>query len=903
MRQRCIQAVEGVLNRPISVAEAQNIEATILRNMRALNRQDTTAWNAMTRDQRLIAAAQGAARELREAAYQKRRVASLAIEAHDRNVTFINTARGQGLEGLDAVERLVAFKPDGRSDVLSLETESRAVRANAVRQLVDTFTAVSPKFFGLFENKEGVTKLTKALFGQPSGDARIDAGARAWLDTAEMLRTQFNELGGKIRELEDWAIPQHHSQAKVSNAARSSDPMANRDKWVQDTMPLLDRGRYYTPEGGPMNPAEMTDFLNHAWETLATGGINKLKPGGPKGSGMLANRNSEARSIHFRDADAYLEYQQLYGERDLWSIMTGHVDNLSKQIAQLKVFGPNADAGLNALLDGELQRAAMRDPASTPALEARAKRVRDLYNFFTGNVAPIASRKLAENFDTIRSWNVASRLGSSVITAFFTDPATINLTAQANNLSSFRLWRNQFGNLNPFNRADRNLAHRAGLALDVMLGELNRWGADNLGAEASTRRARASSKVASTVMRLSLLPALDSANRRAFGATMMHALGEMVNKHADLSAVDPIDNRILLSKGITATDFAVWKLAQLEHWGRGNKVLTPEGIAQISDTALDPLVQIEAANLQVELQQKINNVQNNRALMPQQIADSVADLTRLYGERIAGLGQKIRTDAMHRLLGVTLEESDMAVINPGLSDRFTTGGKNERGTWSGELGRSIWQFKGFPMAMIFRHMGRGLSAPTAGGKAYYIAKLVVGTWLLGILAQTVNDLLNGKDVRNYNPAEQYGVQNNIAALLKGGALGLYGDFLFSGTTQTSRTGPVASALGPVAGLAEETFNLTQGNIVQAIKGEDTNFGAEATRWVKGNTPGASLWYSKAILDHLIFQQMQEAMNPGYLRKMERRLQQETGQEYWWEPGTGPEGMQAPQPERALGEGQ
>jgi hypothetical protein len=174
---------------------------------------------------------------------------------------------------------------------------------------------------------------------------------------------------------------------------------------------------------------------------------------------------------------------------------------------------------------------------------------------------------------------------------------------------------------------------------------------------------------------------------------------------------------------------------------------------------------------------------------------------------------------------------------------------------------------------------------------------------LGILAQTVNDLLNGKDVRNYNPAEQYGVQNNIAALLKGGALGLYGDFLFSGTTQTSRTGPVASALGPVAGLAEETFNLTQGNIVQAIKGEDTNFGAEATRWVKGNTPGASLWYSKAILDHLIFQQMQEAMNPGYLRKMERRLQQETGQEYWWEPGTGPEGMQAPQPERALGEGQ
>ena len=886
MRQRCINAVEQVIGRAISQVEAKDIEARILRNMRQLNRQDPNAWAGMTSDQRLMAAAQAAAAELREQAFQKKRTAALSIAAHDRNETIIADAKASGLTGLDAVRRLVAFDPDGKSTAASLETEGRAVRNDAMRRLVDTFTAIEPRLFGLFENRAGQVQLIKALFGQPSGDPKVDAGAKAWHDTTDMLRNLFNEYGGKIRELEDWALPQHHSQAKVSRAGR--------DQWVQDTMPLLDRSKYWTPDGGPMTDAQVIEFLNAAWETLATGGINKLTPGGPKGAGMLSNRNAEARSIHFDGADAYLQYQQKYGERDLWNIMVGHVEGLAKQIAQLKQFGPNPDAALKLFVDREMQRAALADPTRTGEIEAEARQINDLYDFYAGNVQPIASQRLAENFDTLRSWNVAPRLGSSVVTAFFTDPATINLTAQANKLPSIRLWVNQLANYHPFGAAERNLAHRQGLAIDIMLGELNRWGQDNLGAEASSTRAKVASKVASTVMRLSLLPALDSANRRAFGVTMMHALGETVSTHADLASLTRADHALLLSKGITEANFGVWKLAQLENWNRGNDVLTPSAVARVTDVQLAPIVVTETATLQAELATKVANVQGNAALSAQQIAESVADWTRIYNERIAGLPNKLRMDAIHRLLGIVQEETDMAVIQPGLRDRFRTGGADQKGTWKGELTRSVWQFKGFPMAMIFRHFGRGLGQDTVRGKGWYLAKLVVGTWLLGILAQSANDLATGKDVRNYSPLDPFGVRNNIAALLKGGALGLYGDFLFAGTTQTSRTGPVASMLGPVAGTVEETFNLTQGNLVQSIQGKDTNFGAEATRWLRGNTPGASLWYLKAALDHLIWHQMQENFTPGYLIKTQQRTRQETGQDYWWQPGTGPEGMRAPQ---------
>ncbi|WP_396265786.1 hypothetical protein [Klebsiella pneumoniae] len=52
---------------------------------------------------------------------------------------------------------------------------------------------------------------------------------------------------------------------------------------------------------------------------------------------------------------------------------------------------------------------------------------------------------------------------------------------------------------------------------------------------------------------------------------------------------------------------------------------------------------------------------------------------------------------------------------------------------------------------------------------------------------------------------------------------------------------------------------------------------------KGLTPGANIWYLKAALDHMIFNQMQEYFSPGYLRKMEQRSKKEFNQTYWWRP--------------------
>ena len=106
--------------------------------------------------------------------------------------------------------------------------------------------------------------------------------------------------------------------------------------------------------------------------------------------------------------------------------------------------------------------------------------------------------------------------------------------------------------------------------------------------------------------------------------------------------------------------------------------------------------------------------------------------------------------------------------------------------------------------------------------------------------------------------------------------------------------------GPAVGLLEEAGNLTQGNMIELMQGEDPKWEAEAVKFIKGITPGASLWYAKAAIDHLFFQQLQEHFSPGYLGRVKRRARQEFDQEYFWEPGEAlPE--RGPDFERALGE--
>jgi len=849
MKKQCIDAVNAVYGREATDAEITAIKQRIGGAMKARAQRDRQAWLATPHHEKVATAARDAAESIRREAEETTRRQALQVVAIARLQAQVAAFPGTPLEGL---ARVIAFHADARGSAQSMETRAKAIFNDSMRQMTDTLTATNPKFFGLFERPEGVRDLVRELLGEATGNKDAANGAAEFKAIAEANRQRFNRGGGRIGFREDWGMPHHHSQLRVARAGqdawRASLPPAERARawlkdqppppeyartaWVAEVMPKLNREKYVHEDGTAMDDVEVADMLRHAWTTIATGGYNKLTPGATVGKAMVANRGDESRQVHFQNADAYLDYQAKYGEKTAFDVIVGHLQGLARDIAAVETFGPNPDHAYRLLRDQAMQQMVLDNPATMGKLRNKAFTVDALFNMAIGRTLPVASERMAKFFDNMRSMLVANRLGSAVLTSV-TDEGTMMRMAAVNNLPQMKLWANELRAFNLADQDEKRFANRAGLGLNTLVAAVNRFGNEQLGASWMA-------KVATGTLRASGLNAMTEARRRAFGTTMMSAYGKVARDAVSLASLNHYDHRVMLSKGITDTDFAVWRRAELEDWGHGNDtMLTPDAIARIPD------------------------------------------------ERLAGLGdpQVLREEAITKLLGAVLEETDMAVIEPGLRERVITKANLQRGTLSGELARSAWLFKSFPLAMIMKHWQRALSEPTPVQRIRALTALTTSTTVLGMVALQAANLRDGKD-----PADMTDLRTWGAAMLKGGALSIFGDYLFSQQSQSGR-GLVASMLGPVFSLGEESLALTWGNAIEAAQGEETDLGAELVRYAKYNTPGVSalvnLWYFRAAVDHLLMHDLQELLSPGYLQRMKSRGERDFGTTYWWEPGGSP----------------
>ena len=829
MRPECIQAVTQAIGRPLNQQEIQGIESRVRRNMKQLAQTDPN-WQSKTTADRLNEAAAKSAKDLLDEANLKKKRVALTILAHDRIDSYMKRFPDQPLEGLD---RLLAFSSDGKSGIQSIESATRAIRDDSLSRMLDVIDQTKGKFLGLFQDEAGNLALVRELHGEDSGVPVAKVAAKQFQDAAEQLRQRFNRAGGDVGLLDDWSMPRDHSQIKVAK---------DQAKWVGDHIQWANRGKYLKEDGTPMNDAELTDFLNHAWQTLATGGVNKLEPGQAAGNGMRANRGSESRQIHYKDAESFIAAQKAYGERNLLELLIGHIDRASRDIALVEALGPNPSNQMRYFLDEGQKATDTADPKKVDKTAKQRRKIEHLFEEVAGTREPPASAAIANGFETYRALNVASRLGSAVLTSV-TDQGTLGLTASMNGMPVMKVFANEVRMLNPASAADRRMAQRAGLGLNQLIGSLNRWGADGLGTteQISGRISKFSQTAASKIMQASGMNALTAGTQRAFGATMMDTIGDMSRRHPTIAAMDPADSKRLLGQGVTETDWSVWRLAQPEDWrGVGDTVLTANSIYRIKNADLAPLAQ-----------------------------------------QLKTTPQRLKDQAATKLLGTVLDETNMAIIEPGAREKALMHGGVERGTVKGELLRSFWQFKSFSIGMVLRHVKRGM-AQEGWGKAGYLGALVASTTVLGGMAIQLGEIAAGRDPKDITDDGTLGVPGlryGIASMLKGGAMGLYGDFLFSDSSQGGSS-PLAAIGGPIAGDLEAVFKLKD----NAAAGEVNQTGAKLVRLAKSHTPGANLWYTKAATDHLIFNQLQEYFSPGYLRRMKKRAKKEFNQSYWWEPG-------------------
>lgn len=339
-----------------------------------------------------------------------------------------------------------------------------------------------------------------------------------------------------------------------------------------------------------------------------------------------------------------------------------------------------------------------------------------------------------------------------------------------------------------------------------------------------------SGKMANSVMRWSLLNAWTDGLRQGFVLTMNEGLGRMAKM--GWSALSQFDQTRLTRAGITEADWNVIRATPLTKF-KGRDLLTPDAIGD------------------------------------------------------SGVAQKV--------FGFIHDESEFAVVNPDLATRaiVTQGGK-EAGTWSGEIARTVMQFKSFPITMMTRHWARMLEgdldaagAPLLANRVSYGIALMATATALGAVATQAKQVLQGKDPINMDPTEKFGGRFWLKALAQGGGLSIAGD-LFLVDPSSSPGDATATAIknvaGPTVGAASElALKVMSENIWQAADGKDTHWEAELLQWAKSNTPGSSLWWIKPMVEHGFTNAINENLSPGYLARMKKNAMKNWGQRYWWAP--------------------
>lgn len=832
----CVARLTQAAGRKLSTDELDKIFTLIQKtalDMKAGRATATAKGGALNPVINQVAAE--AARTYIAEAQRAQRNASMNIIAQGARWAEVEAAKATGMSRIEATVRLLENMADGKMNVVSVENRFNGIESNAFRKLTSTWAAFGDEWWGFVQNPEKVKLLIREMRGETTGDAMAKKGAEAWRNVAEEMRLNFNELGAMVGKLEDWAFPQHHSQAKVAGAGKET--------WINDVLPILDRAKYVDDAGVGRSEPWLREFLSHAWETIATNGYNKLEPGQYKGTGSIANRNAEMRSIHFKDADSIIGYWGKYGDKTFPDILLSHISGLAHDTAFIDRLGPNADANFRAILDRAAKLEAKERPQDMTGkgflgfgkgIEGEVAKAEKAWNSASGKVQRIENHAMMRAFDTMRNLNVAGKLGSAFWASAFGDKPMLEAMSRLNNLPYMQTWATELRTLAPGSQDFKNNLRQAGMMADAMRNALGKWG-DQLGDSSMT------GKLAGGVMKVSGMNWINEGRRGAWAGSLMDALGRLVDTQ-NFHDATATDMHLLKTFGIKEFDWNVWKLAQKEDFGGGNdKMLTPDAIARITDE------QLKQAGLIAQ------------TATPKEAA-------------------RVRNDSILTLLGSINSESRNAVIEPGWRERRQMYADTPRGTLKGEVTRAFFQFKAFPIAQFERMWDVAMSKQTTGGKIGVLSSVMAMQVVAGAMMLQIQSLLSGKDPK---PVDwKYGLESFI----KGGALGIYGDFLYGINQTRYGTGLLEVAAGPTLGSILDIGTSTLNAASQAAQGKETHLLAKYAQIGKGFVPGGNLWYTKAATDHIIFQNIQEALSPGYLANMQAKSQRDYHQGWWWTPG-------------------
>lgn len=633
-----------------------------------------------------------------------------------------------------------------------------------------------------------------------------------------------NRAGAYIRQKRGYVVRQSHDPSKLARLGRQA--------WKDNIRDRLDFGAMNVA------PEKVDRFLDSAFDAIESG-VRLDKEVSTidrafKGPGNLAKKESASRVLEFKSARDWYDYDQMFGRASLREAFMQDLSRSAKSTALMTNLGTNPQAMIDRV-SALMEKKYRADPKKRAGFSGNISGVtiQNALDEVTGDVNIGSHTKVARVFSSYRGLQTMAKLGGAWISAL-SDVAFIATNRVYQGRSLMDAWGDAFSAVfeGMSGAEKREMADMIGVGLEGQLGDfMARFNAQD-------EVAGKTSKLMARFFKLNLLGPWTDANKR--GVTFMIARDFAGQSDKAFDGLPDDFQRMLRVYGISAKDWDIARKAVRDG---------PDG---------------------------------GKYLMP-------GDIDDVRGAEFTGMSaaqqQKARDRVRESIFALYSSEADYSVPTPGARERAILRRGYRPGTVAGEAIRFVGQFKSFGVTALTKVAGRqayGQGAATLReqlarglGANVGMVNAIVGTTVLGYFVMQSKEIIKGREPRPAN------AKTFIAAMAQGGGLGIYGDFLF-GEANRYGGGTLETVAGPGIGTAAEALDLLQ-RARGVVTGGDEDLRGDVLRQVKSNMPFANLFYAKQAMDYLVWYQLQETINPGYLRRMERRVERENNQKYWLPP--------------------
>jgi hypothetical protein len=606
---------------------------------------------------------------------------------------------------------------------------------------------------------------------------------------------------------------------------------AGKRKWVADHVDNVDWNKTRWPDGTPIPADKRVAVLENVFDTLTTDGATKIDVTAFRGSsGGVGNTMDRHRFLHYKNSQAWLDVHEAYGDGNVFETLVRHIEEMSHKIATVETFGPNPEMTKMNIMS------IVRSEAAKGGAEALAHADAVMKNKFD----PMFETVMRENpMDPHSTFGNLVTGTANVLTAaqlgsasFLAIPGDFMQTAAVRALTTGR--KGIFDGVGTYLKtmiADpKGMRSMATQSGFIMDEVVMATYAQSRFTGVSTVGPAATRQLAEATMRLSLM----SGHTRAARWTVQSEYMGMMHRARGKSFQDAEFSSVMQRYGILPDEWDALRGA-VQPWTprKGAEFMRPIDILK-------------------------TDLPNKQALY------------RKFQGMIYDEARKMVPEA---------------TVEGAVSLRSTT----RPDTLVGSLMYSFSMYKNFPISFMMIYGRLGLTSPSIKGRLGFYAGLGAGMTMVGALGTQMREISKGRDPLPMDNAAFMG-----KAFLSGGALSIWGDFLFAGVNEYGR-GPAESVAGPLVSFMGDTTDLVLGDAFQfaetvgslSDKDFESTTAAKSVEWAKRYMPGTSIWWARLALERQVFDRLQELADPSAYQKQQRKVsnrQRDYGQGHWWAPG-------------------